>query len=360
MSLLRPMLSRRGRLALVAAAFLLIGTLVAAPNVSGAKAAVKQVAASILPPNTAVGGVPGTWTEQIFNCGGTPLTPPCTASSTIGLGQVRITVPSEFRPITGTVTAISPTGKRWSASYDSGTGTIRAQAVSGSDKLGPGETVNITFSATPTTCSSGSKEFTTVGLGSLPSSPDGEIFQLVGSQPTVTLAAGGQCLESGDSITDPETGQTETITGDFTGHVLVTFGGDLDCSFDPTFGDQWSQYHLPTQVNIIPGDDFEAGSSPKVSTSTFPAEGADSSWYLICYAVPTADHSAFATRGGGTATLQNIDGTDFWVGILPDCYDAATGTTRPVPCVSEQFLTFSTPQEVVISVRMPPNDPYKR
>lgn len=359
MSLLRPKLPR---LAFVAMSLILMGVLVAAPSVSGAKAAVKQVAATILPPNTAVGGVPGTWTEQVFNCGGTPLVAPCTASSTIGLGQVRITVPSDFRPITGTVTAISPSGKHWSASYDSGMGIIRAQAVGGSDKLGPGELVNITFSATPATCSTGDKQFTTIGLGSLPSSPDGEIFQLVGDQPFVTVTANGACLTSGGSITDPETGQTETITGDFTGHVLVTFGGDLDCSFDPTFGSQWAQYHLPTEVTITPGSDFVAGSDPKISTSEFDQSifGGDSSWYLICYAVPhdAAHPTPFETKGGGTAT--EIGGN--WVGILETC------NLAPAPCVSEQFLTTGTGSPpwdpsasmVHISVEMPPGDPYKR
>jgi hypothetical protein len=371
MSVLRPLLSRRGRLVFVATALLLVGALVAAPSVSGAKAAVKQVAARIVPPNTAVGGTAGTWTEEVFNCGGPTVVAPCTAASTIGLGQVRITVPPEFRPITGTVTAISPTGKLWSASYDSGTGIIRAQAVSGSDKLGPGELVNIAFSATPATCSTGDKQFTTVGLGSLPSSPDGEIFQLVGNQPFVTVTAAGACLTSGGSITDPETGQTETITGNFTGHVLVTFGGNLDCSFDPTFGAQWFKYHLPTEVTITPGSDFVAGSDPKISTSEFdlppnpPFSGADSSWFLICFAVPhdAAHPVAFETRGGGTAIEQTIGGTPWWVGILASCVDA------PTPCVSEQFLTTgpdSSPpwdpnaNRVHISVRMAPGDPYKR
>jgi hypothetical protein len=355
MSLLRPKLPR---LAFVAMALILMGALVAAPTVSGAKAAVKQVKATILPPDTAVGGVSGTWTEQVFNCGGTPVESPCTASSTINLGQVRITVPLDFRPITGTVTAISPTGKIWSASYDPGAGIIRAQAASGSDKLGPGQLVNITFSATPAPCSSGPKEFTTIGLGSLPSSPDGEIFQLVGTQPTVTVAANGSCLTSGESVTDPATGQTETISGDFQGHVSVTFGGDdVNCSFDEQFGTQWSQFNLPAQVGIVPAADFVAGSDPKISTSRFPTEGADSSLYLICFASETT----FTTRGGTAPHVVDIGGTDFFVGILPNCYNPISGDTRPEPCVSEQFLDVTTsPDQIVISVRMPPGDPYKK
>jgi hypothetical protein len=329
---------------------------VAAPSVSGARAAVKQFTASILPP-TAVGGVSGTWTETVKNCG-TPVEAPCTASSTIAIGQVRVIVPSEFRATINSVSVSASNGSTWTAFYDPGTGTITAQPDNGSNKLNSGEFADITFSATPE-CTPNSLEFTTTAVGGLPSGPNNQTFSIVGLQPSVTIM--GCRLESGGSTTDPATGQTETITGDFTGHVILTFGGNLDCSFDPTFGSQWSQFHLPTQVNIIPDVDFVAGSSPKVSTSTFtPAAGADSSWYLICWAVPTAGRTAFSTRGGGTATVQNIGGTDFFVGILPDCYNAATGGTRPEPCVSEQFLTFNTPHKVVISVRTPPEDPFKR
>ena len=50
MSVLRPLLSRRGRLAFAATALLLISGLLAAPSVSGAKpASVKQFTAAISP-----------------------------------------------------------------------------------------------------------------------------------------------------------------------------------------------------------------------------------------------------------------------------------------------------------------------
>ena len=353
MSLLRPKLPR---LAFVAMSLILMGALVAAPTVSGAKAAVKQFIASI-DPTGATGGVAGSWTETVTNCGGQPPLPErCTVSSTIGLGAIRVAVPIEFRPVT--LTSVS--SPNWTVGYDSATGNINATANGGSFKLQPGQSISFTFSATPEACATGTKTFTTAAWGSTVVSGT-DPFAIQDGQPTVTVAANGSCLTSGGSVTDPTTGQTETISGDFQGHVSVTFGGNLNCSTDPQFGSQWSQFHLPTQVNIIPAADFVAGSSPKVSTSTFtPAAGADSSWYLICFAVPTAGHTAFTTRGGGPATVQNIDGADFFVGILPDCYNATTGLTRPEPCVSEQFLTFTTPHKVVISVRMQPGDPYKR
>jgi len=67
------------------------------------------------------------------------------------------------------------------------------------------------------------------------------------------------------------------------------------------------------------------------------------------------------TRGGVDATTRTVNGVVSWAGILPNCYDPITGTTRPEPCVSEQFLDVTTnPDQIVISVRMPPTDPFKR
>jgi hypothetical protein len=349
MSVLRPMLSRRGRLALLATASLLIAALVAAPSVSGARpASVKQFIASI-----SGGGAAGSFTETVTNCGGPTLPEECNASSTIDLGAVQIAVPIEFRPITS-VSASTPTGTLWTASYNTVTKTIDVIAPGGSNKLKPGKSLLITFSTSSAACE-GTKTFMTSAWGSNAISGS-DPFALQGDQPTVT------CVTSpGGTVTGPG-GQTETITGDFDGTLIVTFGGDLDCSFDPTFGSQWQQFHLPTQVNITPGPGFVTHplDDPKISTSRFPSEGDDSSSYLICYAVPTAGHTpAFTTRGGGPATEQTIDGTQFFVGILPNCYNPITGDTRPEPCVSEQFLDLAT-SEIVISVRMPPTDPHKR
>lgn len=336
MSVLRPLLSRRGRLVFVGTALLLVGTLLAAPSVSGAKpASVKQFTASIS------GGTAGSLTMTVTNCGGgQPLPQACTASSTIDLGSVRIAVP-DFEP-TSQPTAISPDGRIWTADFVSG--NIDAHAVGGNDKLHPGETVLITwqFDASATTCGTGIT-FNTRAWGSIAISGS-DPFALVGPQPTLA------CVPNGSTVTGPN-GQTETVSG-FGGTVIVTFGGDLDCSFDEEFGSQWSQFHLPTQVNIAPGPGFTPG-GVKITTSRFPTGGADSSLYLICYGAPTA----FATRGGDPPTEQN----GLFVGILPNCYDPIGGVTRPEPCVSEQFLDVTpNPDQIVISVRMPPGDPHKR
>jgi hypothetical protein len=366
MSVLRPLLSRRGRLALLAVSLLLIGALVAAPSVSGAAPpnAVKQFTATISP-TTAAAGVPvpppGV-RVTITNCGGAGFPDErCTLASTIGLGSIRIFVPQEFRPI-GTPVPSSP---NWTASYNPATGNIIANVKAGSNKLQPGQFVDITFSSTPTTCpTAGDKEFTTAAWGSTTISGS-DPFVIQGAQPVISLAGNESCVTSGGTVTGPN-GQTETITGNFQGHVSVTFGGNLDCSFDSQFGSQWSQFNLPTQVNIVPAADFVPGSNPKISTSRFPTEGADSSLYLICYGVPTADHGTFVTRGGVNATAKDLDGdgtNDTWVGILPNCYNPTTEppSINPPPCVSEQFLDVTTnPDQIVISVRMPPTDPYKR
>jgi hypothetical protein len=363
MSVLRPLLSRRGRLVFVATALLLVGALVAAPGVSGAKAAVKQFTASI-EPTGATGGVAGSWTETVTNCG-PALESPCTLSSTIGLGAIRVTVPIEFRPVT--LTSIS--SPNWTATYVPATGNINVSANSGSFKLQPGQSISFTFSATPEVCTAGTKTFTTAAWGSTVVSGT-DPFAIQGAQPAVTVAANGSCVTSGGTVIGPN-GQTETIDGDFQGHVNVTFGGDIgpDCSSEAGFGalgDQWEVYHLPTQVTITPASDFIAGNDPKISTSEFPlpASGGDSSWFLICFAVPQAGHTAFVTRGGGTAIDQMIGGVPHFVGILASCADA------PTPCVSEQFLTTGQPNpappwtpslnKVHIAVRMAPGDPYKR
>jgi hypothetical protein len=343
MSVLRPLLSRRGRLVFVATALLLVGALVAAPSVSGAKpASVKQFIASIS------GGAAGSFTMTVTNCGGPTLPQECTVASTIGLGAVQITVPTGLQPATS-ISATTPSGTTWNSGYNDVTKTVDITAPGGSNKLNPGQSLLVTFNVTITTCQ-GPQEFTTKAWGSNSISGT-EPFDIKSTQPTVS------CLGSGGGTVTGPNGQTETVTGDFTGTLIVTFGGNLDCNFG-TFGAQWSQFHLPTQVNITPGADFVAGSLPKISTSRFPAGTADSSSYLICFASLTD----FTTRGGPTdpTHVVNIGGTNFFVGILPNCYNPTTEppSINEEPCVSEQFLDLTT-SKIVISVRMPPEDPLK-
>jgi hypothetical protein len=340
MSDMRLYLSRRGRLPLLVTFIVLLAMVVVAPSV-GARAAVKQFTASISP-GTATGNVSGSWTETVTNCGGPTLPPRCTVASTIGLGTIQIAVPTEFRPITS-VTTSSPSGqttRNWTASYDSGNGTINAFANGGTDKLPPGESILIRFSSTPTTCTAATKTFTTAAWGSTPS-PGTDPFAIIGNQPTVNIT--GCALLDGGSITDPATGQTESVGGGFGGYLNVTFGGNLDCSTGDQ-GSQWSLYHLPTQVTITPGDGFTPGSGPKFSTSEFSAPaGNDSSWYLICYA---SDPSA-------------ITGT-----ILHPCYPGFSAVldtdapSNPPPCVDKQYRDITT-QKIVITIKVPPGDPLK-
>ncbi|HET8526335.1 MAG TPA: hypothetical protein VFM81_06810 [Actinomycetota bacterium] len=258
------------------------------------------------------------------------------------------------------MSATSPDGRTWTASFVSG--NIDAHAVGGNDKLHPGETVFIAWTFDPTAATCATQAFTgTAAWGSIAIS-GADPFTLQGPAPTLN------CVPNGGSVTDPVTGQTETITGNFTGHVFITFGGvGPDCSSEAGFGDlgaQWEVYHLPSPVTITPAADFVAGSADKVSTSEFDQDifGGDSSWYLICYAVPQAGHTAFETRGGGTAVSQTIGGVPSFVGLLASCVDA------PTPCVSEQFLTTGPGappwnpgvNKVHIAIRMDPGDPHKR
>jgi hypothetical protein len=310
---------------------LLLAMVIAAPGVSSAKAAVKQFVPTISP-TTATGGVASSWTETVTNCGGTPLVPPCTAASTIAIGTIHIAVPPEFQSITSVPTVRN---LNWTVSYDSGTGTIKANALMGANKLQPGQSLQIAFSATPT-CVPGEKPFTTSAWGSN-SAPGTDSFSIApgGSQPAVTI--NGCQLAKGGSVTDPTTGQTETVDGDFTGFLIVTFGGNnLDCSGDPTYGSQWSQYHLPTQVTITPGDGFHAGTHPKFSTSTFHGTG-DSSFYRICYSSDPA-----ATTGT----------------ILQPCFPGGGADLIEPPCVDRQYRDFTT-GKIVITIQIPGADPAK-
>jgi hypothetical protein len=317
-------LSRRGRLPLIATFTVLLAMVVVAPGVS-ARAAVKQFKAAVSP-TTAVGQTSGTWTETIQNCGSASAAP-CTASSTIGLGTIRIAVPTEFRPI-ASVTASSPQLRNWTVSYDSVAGTINAYATTGSDKLQPGDALGITFSATPSTCT-GTGTFTTSAWGSTPT-PGSDPFTIQTAQPTITISGCG--VTNGGTVTGPN-GQTETVGGGFTGHVIVTFGGNLSCSGDP----QWDAgFHLPTQVIITPAGDYVAGSGPKISTSTFDATG-DSSFFRICYST-----NPDATTGT----------------ILQPCYPGNGQPLIDPPCVDKQYRDFTT-NKIVITILMPGGDPAK-
>jgi hypothetical protein len=356
MSVLRPSLSRRVGLALVAAALLLTGTLVAAPSVSGAPPArVKQFIASLS------AGAGSSLTVTVTNCGGPTLPPECSAPSTIGLGAVQIAVPTGFQPATG-VSAIS-NGTTWNASYNEATKTVDVIAPGGSNKLNPGQSLLITFNVTTTTTCEGAKEFTTKAWGAN-AIAGSDPFEIKSSQPTVACSGG---------IVNGPNGQTEQVSGNFDGAVIVTFGGVApDCGGTEfgTLGDQWQVYHLPTPVTITPGPGFVPHGLFKVSTSEFPLStapggpNADSSWYLTCYAVPKdAGHPRFVSRGtvDGFAVQQTVGDVLSWVGILASCVDA------PTPCVSEQFLTTGpgappwTPSanKVHIATRMLPGDPHK-
>jgi hypothetical protein len=346
MSLSRFGRSWRGRVSFAASILLLTGALIAVPQLSNAASnAVKQFKASIAPPT----GAEQPWMETVTNCGPTSASP-CNASSTIAIGTIQIAIPSQLQPATQ-VSAATPSGqtlRNWDASYVSSTGTINAFAHTGSDKLQPGESLVITFSA-PSSCS-GSITFTTRAWGSN-SLPGTNSFAITGSQPTVACVGPGQ----------PATGPNgTTITGgDFTGTVIVTFGGGLDCSSFPN-GPQWSSYHLPDQVNVDGSGATPTSPIGKTFTFTFPAtSGVDSSWYLLCY--------ASTTQWTGYQGTQTIDGVTNYVGILSKCYDPATNTaldtTQPgaPPCVSQQYKTLPTsanPNTIVIQVRDPIDSKY--
>jgi hypothetical protein len=249
------------------------------------------------------------------------------------MGTFQIVVPAEFRPVTlAASTPTFPEGqptRHWTVSYSAG--TINGFANGGTDKLQPGESIMITFSATPSTCTGPQNPFTIAAWGSTPA-PGTDPFtnQSLPSEYSPTISGCG--VTNGGTVTGPN-GQTETVGGGFTGHVIVTFGGNLSCSGDP----RWDAgYHLPTQVTITPADDYHAGSGPKISTSTFDATG-DSSFFRICYST-------------------NPDATTGF--ILPPCYPGGQAALIDPPCVDKQYRDFTT-NKIVITVLVPGADPAK-
>jgi hypothetical protein len=320
MSGMKDKLWPRGTLSVLATFALVVAIVVAVPGISGARAAVKQFLAT-MSPTTATGNTASSWTETVTNCGPASAAP-CTASSTIGLGTIQISVPSEFRPITS-LSASSPNGRNWTVSYDSAAGKINAYATQGSDKLQPGEVVNITFGATPSTCDAGTKTFTTLAWGSTPL-PGSDLFTLKSpSQPSIQIA--GCNLAPGNDMTGPN-GTNVTNDSDVT--VGVSFGGTLTCD-----SSQWASYQLPDEVNITPP--AHPGLNPKAFIFKFDDAGAaDSSFYLICY-----------DNGSGGA-------------ILPHCYPGGGDPINPPPCVDQQYRDFDDPiHPVVIRIIVPPEDP---
>jgi hypothetical protein len=327
MSGMKRVISRREPLSALATFALVVAIVVAVPGISTARAAVKQFLAS-MSPTTASGNAAGSWTETVTNCGSAS-TAPCTASSTIGLGTIRIAVPTEFRPITSP-TAATPEGqpvRNWTVSYDSGTGNINAFATSGADKLQPGESVLISFNSTPSTCAPGTKTFTTSAWGSTPT-PGSDPFTIQTAQPTIQIT--GCQLGPDQNVTGPN-GTNVTNDSDVT--VNVSFGGTLSCSSDETRGAQWDTYHLPDEVNITPPDGLNPEGAPKAFTFRFTGT-ADSSFYLICY--------SSADSGAGT--------------ILDPCYPGGGAALIAPPCVDKQYRDILT-NKVTITIRTPPADP---
>jgi hypothetical protein len=354
MSVRKPGVSWRGRLPLVATLLLLMGAIIAAPGVSNARAAQKFFTATIDPSTVSGSTTAQSFTVTITNCASGISN--CGVPSSIALGSAKILVPTRFSNVSF-VSATSPTKGPWTGSGTGWDGTYIKAASSGSNKLSPGEVLNVTFTADVLGCSnSGSPyQFTTSAYGSTTWDQFGnsEPFSIVTPPGQPQVAINGCVLHAGETATDPATGETLTPDG-FEGTVIVSFGGALMCA-DRPLGDQWSSYHLPSQFNITPGDDYVPGPVKTLRIDFNQSiSGGDSSWYLVCYQSPTE----FTDRSGNVDTR----------GILPACYNPASGETRPEPCVAEQYLTTgpgSPPwsvgaNKIVIFLRLPPGDPQGR
>src|SRR5262245_116578 len=160
-------------------------------NVSAAPAGGnKNYSASITAGTPAPGGTSTSFTVRIRNCGtGSPA--PCTsgAVSTQYLGSANITFPAGFSSVVPTDVTTS-NGKPWIASVSGNTVQLRNNGSNTSYALAPGDYVTVTVTATtPNDCSK-AYQLTTKAKQSNDFSGTGNDFNLVGSQPSVTISPG--------------------------------------------------------------------------------------------------------------------------------------------------------------------------
>ncbi|HXJ57658.1 MAG TPA: hypothetical protein VNU68_13440, partial [Verrucomicrobiae bacterium] len=142
-------------------------------------APVRNYTASISP-NTDTAGHVSSYTATIKN----------ETSSNQELGSANITVPTGYSAvIIGTVTA--PAGKTWTATLVSG--VIQLRSNSSANRLSPGESVSVLLTATAP-CTAGPYVWTTDADQNTTTISGGGNFDLVGSEPTVTIT--GSCNQA--------------------------------------------------------------------------------------------------------------------------------------------------------------------
>ncbi|HZR93487.1 MAG TPA: hypothetical protein VFA44_13890 [Gaiellaceae bacterium] len=232
MSLARGWARHRALLFVIA----LAGSVLTGLLLSGgaAPASANKNYAARIAPTTAPGSAATAVTVTIENCGPSSAAP-CSAAtaSTQSLGSANVTFPSGFALPQGPLAASAVTasgGKTWSATVSGNTIELRNPGPSTTNALAPGEHVSVTITVTtPAGC--GWYQLSTQAKQSNDfNGPPGNAFNLVGSQPALTVSPGGTLDHFVVSpVTSPQTagaGFTVTATAyDSCGAVKTNYAG---------------------------------------------------------------------------------------------------------------------------------------
>ena len=168
--------------ALASAAFML--------NASSAPAGGNKNYSAVISPSSAAGGSSTSFTITIRDCGaGSPA--PCNAGtvSTQYLGSANVTFPAGFSSLS--VQSVSPpAGKVWTAAISGNVVQLRNSGSNTSYALAPGQAVVVTVKATtPSGCASYPVATQAKQSNDFSGTP-GNDFNLVGTQPSVTVSPG--------------------------------------------------------------------------------------------------------------------------------------------------------------------------
>ncbi len=134
-------------------------------------------------PTTAAAGSTATYTLTLRN----------STDSTQTLGSANVNVPSSSGfAVTAVAPAVAPAGKTWSATL--GSGAVQFRAASSSDALAPGQSVSTDLTVS-TACNATTATWTSIAKQSNNfSGPPGNDFVRQGSDPVLTVTAGGGTL----------------------------------------------------------------------------------------------------------------------------------------------------------------------
>jgi len=244
------------------------------------------------------------------------------------LGSAKVDIPFGFTSVSITIVTASA-GKSWTATVVSG--QIKLTAADTSNRLDPGQSVSVSFSATaPAT--TGTYTWTTTAYTN--PSWSGDVFHLVGSQPKVTVTAPTyRYFTATISPTTCLTGETESYT--------ITITNDMSSSSGVTLGS--AKVTIPsgftavtvTSVTASAGKDWTAGvASGKINLD------ADHSWDEL-----SRGQYVSVTF---SATAPGTPGTREWTTEAYGCEEVFT-IIPPQPTV-----TVSAPTTVSITITSSP------